>query len=291
MPTVWYNAQLQKKSEQAGFYYLKDGTRSECSVYDYEKGIVINDDIYLTLNFPSRDLTSAEAQTFCKIKGGRIPDEYELWQIQQSLDKIRRALAGITFPEQKLPDDVMHCWSVEKISNGWNSFSYPLLLIDGNPHNPKDTILIRGYFVLLNNQDLFVKKDKTYVPAQLELWAVTGDKTLLALRGNNSDVDLFECTAESKLSHLGNYLYIGQDIFMGAGSFYQYYNGEMRLFCKEQQNSYYLRGDTFEVRYTNTWMSGLTQEMHDDFATDYKRDSQGLWQENKHYDFGFVRQY
>ena len=61
VPTVWYNAQNLKSSNEAGYYMLKDNRRSRDSVYDYEKGIVINDDIYLTLNYPKHELTKLKA--------------------------------------------------------------------------------------------------------------------------------------------------------------------------------------------------------------------------------------
>ncbi|MFR8205119.1 MAG: hypothetical protein ACLU99_01425 [Alphaproteobacteria bacterium] len=73
VPTVWYNAQDLKSSNEAGYYMLKDNRRSRDSVYDYEKGIVINDDIYLTLNYPKHELTKSEAQAFAELKAGASP--------------------------------------------------------------------------------------------------------------------------------------------------------------------------------------------------------------------------
>ena len=35
VPTVWYNAQDLKSSNEAGYYMLKDNRRSRDSVYDY----------------------------------------------------------------------------------------------------------------------------------------------------------------------------------------------------------------------------------------------------------------
>lgn len=146
VPTVWYNAQDLKSSNEAGYYMLKDNRRSRDSVYDYEKGIVINDDIYLTLNYPKHELTKSEAQAFCRIKGGRIPDSFELWQIQMVRDEIERSLARITYPQRELPADIMSCWCADRSDSELSETRRPLLLIDGKRHNPDDSVQKHGGF-------------------------------------------------------------------------------------------------------------------------------------------------
>lgn len=171
VPTVWYNAQDLKSSNEAGYYMLKDNRRSRDSVYDYEKGIVINDDIYLTLNYPKHELTKSEAQAFCRIKGGRIPDSFELWQIQMARDEIERSLARITYPQRELPADIMSCWCADRSDSELSETRRPLLLIDGKRHNPGDSLQKHGDLVILNKQYVFVWENGKYVPKNLELWA------------------------------------------------------------------------------------------------------------------------
>ena len=195
VPTVWYNAQDLKSSNEAGYYMLKDNRRSRDSVYDYEKGIVINDDIYLTLNYPKHELTKSEAQAFCRIKGGRIPDSFELWQIQMARDEIERSLARITYPQRELPADIMSCWCTDRSDSELSETRRPLLLIDGKRHNPGDSVQKHGDLVILNKQYVFVWENGKYVPKNLELWAVSEKNSLFALKADWSEVYLFtQCT-------------------------------------------------------------------------------------------------
>lgn len=291
VPTVWYNAQDLKSSNEAGYYMLKDNRRSRDSVYDYEKGIVINDDIYLTLNYPKHELTKSEAQAFCRIKGGRIPDSFELWQIQMARDEIERSLARITYPQRELPADIMSCWCSDRSDSELSETRRPLLLIDGKRHNPGDSVQKHGDLVILNKQYVFVWENGKYVPKNLELWAVSEKNSLFALKADWSEVYLFTQAPGEKLAFKGCYKHLGEDVFESASCLYQYDKGEMRKFCHREYTSVSLSEGTVNVRYYKVWMSGCTQEMHDDLLTEYKRDADGLWQEAGTYDYGFVKEY
>lgn len=199
VPTVWYNAQDLKSSNEAGYYMLKDNRRSRDSVYDYEKGIVINDDIYLTLNYPKHELTKSEAQAFCRIKGGRIPDSFELWQIQMVRDEIERSLARITYPQRELPADIMSCWCADRSDSELSETRRPLLLIDGKRHNPDDSVQSTGIWLFSTNSMCLSGKTENMFPKPGALGWV-GKNSLFALKADRSEVYLFtQAPGESRL--------------------------------------------------------------------------------------------
>ena len=118
-----------------------------------------------------------------------------------------------------------------------------------------------------------------------------GKKQLVCSEGRPVGTYLFTQAPGENPAFKGCYKHLGEDVFESASCLYQYDKGEMRKFCDREYTSVSLSEGTVNVRYYKVWMSGCTQEMHDDLLTEYKRDADGLWQEAGTYDYGFVKEY
>lgn len=137
---------LCKKSlPQAGDYLLKDGKFSRSTVYNMEAGIFVNPNLYIKLEMPATLMTAEEASVFCKATDDRVPEYFDLRQIEKAVPQINKALQAVGMKAFELPENLLEsCWCQESLDNACpeeNTGVKKRLLLFGKQKNVDDKFI------------------------------------------------------------------------------------------------------------------------------------------------------
>lgn len=137
---------LCKKSlPQAGDYLLKDGKSSRSTVYNMEAGIFVNPNLYIKLEMPATLMTAEEASVFCKATDDRVPEYFDLRQIEKAVPQINKALQAVDMKAFELPENLPEsCWCQESLANACpeeNTGVKKRLLLFGKQKNVDDKFI------------------------------------------------------------------------------------------------------------------------------------------------------
>lgn len=98
---------VHDKSTFAGAYLLKDGSVSWPTVYDQEKGILLNGNLYLDLNISAKKFSFDEAKALYSALGEKTPDLYQLICLQNAVSAVNNSLKAVGMADCVLPDNVL----------------------------------------------------------------------------------------------------------------------------------------------------------------------------------------
>lgn len=130
---------------QAGQYLLKNGSVSSTTVFNQENGIFVNPNLYLSLEMPQSPLTAEQTKVYCKAYNVRIPEYFELRQIEKEAEKLNQALSAVGMDSFKLPENILtNCWCQEGMEKSLeNEDTTPRrVLLVGKQNNVPDLYIV-----------------------------------------------------------------------------------------------------------------------------------------------------
>ncbi len=130
-----------------GNYLLKNGQRSDHTVYDQEAGIYVNAETFINLNMPQQLLTAEEAMVYCKAYGQMPPSYFELRQMKEHREKINLSLAKVGMKDFAVPQNTLEeCWCKESLmqaSEHKKTKPKRLFLAGQKPNIPHNYIILQ----------------------------------------------------------------------------------------------------------------------------------------------------
>ncbi len=204
---IWYSAdgivdEFEKTAPQCGHYLLKDGSCSARTVYNQEKGILLNDNLYLPLNISRQKFRAAEAKAYFSAVKLEIPCLYQILLLQNAAKTLNKSFAAIGMGEDMIPEHALqNVWHKEAMEQADSQETRNCIFIrprkDGMPQY--DYEIINSKYLLVNHSRLYVLDGKEYKNINFVLIASNGFVDILKLEHEN----MFFARIDGEISYIG----------------------------------------------------------------------------------------
>lgn len=237
---IFYDAtktdgKLFRQSEKNGYYLLKNGSCSSITVYGQEKGIFIDEDLYIPLKFSCEKVTFHEAQIYYDLMQEKMPDLYKIIRLQQGCARINNSLERIGLKDNLLSNNILQdYWYEEAHKPGKEEKRYCIIISETENYVRPQYELIDSDRLLFENSLLCRKCEKVYAPESLTLIVNILGVDILSGAGvvfyRGADLKLMPL---SGWIHERNYIEVyGQDLVQVNGILYQVYKGKLeKIHC------------------------------------------------------------
>lgn len=176
------NTGLFQSSDKSGYYLLKNGSVSPWTVYDQEWGILIDEQLSLSLKMSKTKLSAQEVLIYCQTLDVKLPSLYQICRYSAALKKINASLEkigmgdfGKLFADDNTINVFRDIWYQEAADNATNTNNKRYCILIDKLHDfqePSCEIIDKEY--MLYDKSMLYRFDKEhtpeeYVPAPLQL--------------------------------------------------------------------------------------------------------------------------
>ncbi len=176
---------LLSSSQQAGYFLLKDGSKSFHTVYDQECGIFIDENLYIPLKLSKQKFTAHEARLYYETMEQKIPDLYKIVRLQQALYEVNQSLKAVGMQDYCFSGNVLEdLWYEENLSKADKDAKRRCIIINeyGDYTRPEYQLL-RDDYLLYDKRLVYHKEEGKYHPKALTLCLTLSDVDILFLNG------------------------------------------------------------------------------------------------------------
>ena len=158
-------------SPYQGDYLLKDGSISRYTVFNQETGILIDKDIWLSLQLSTQTLTASEAKAYYNSIDHPIPSLYQLIRLKLAVGEINKSLNRIGMKVFSLPEDILNqVWCEESLNEKTQTEKRRCVLIEPRAsYQAPEYELIGGKYLLYKHKNLYKRTSEFYEPVKLVL--------------------------------------------------------------------------------------------------------------------------
>lgn len=227
--TVWFRTPqkydrciaVPEKGPVKGNFLYKNGEIHQHSSWQQEKGIFINNDLYVSLQHPnlgSQKLSRKSLETYCKSFDVMLPGLYELVLLQEALYEVNKSIKyDLQRPDLCFNNALEDCWFNEALNYPEDEqYSRRVVVIKSLSDSfiPSCEIFGNGDCVLAGNVG-YIKSGNSYLRKDFMLFAACGDYNLFSLG------DYAFMHRENKFTYLGHISEYGNDVLHTSTGVYQ----------------------------------------------------------------------